>query len=1346
MQQHHFKFVIPQKFEDLLHPEDNPDIYFVNDELTALEIAQRLPQSDDKIRFDPFNIIDEFHVFYSVLKNFNELDSNIIDTSWVAIYKATDYLKEQLREKYITLNESFNSQSIRDPNHSQRSLNVSQVSQNRSSQQQANLFESLEEKIKFSNSLKMLTYLSCTFIQQFEDAMASQNHRQNFNETYSETPGPKRKKKRNQDNDASGVSFKSYDRYNVRVVKSLTQLISMPLNKFSESPTEARELVGTIMRACYKMIENSAINGLQKNKDLLDLNFSIIGCGIEKYNQSLTFCLKFIQLLQYREQLAPLLADLVEFIVVRHNQRLLIGEILREIDRIDIKELSRDSSCPRAVSTFLINLSEKCAKDFIPSLNHIFDYLEQDSYIMRNASLSVMANLIINVLHEKEEDKTLRDEILDALMLHIRDITGYTRAKALTVWCTLCENQCIPITYISRVTIAAVGRLKDKSCFVRKSAVRFIISILSRNAFGCKRLPLNVFVEKYKEAKEKLDQLLEEERVKLADDIENRPVENGAKEDTMEEDDAESSQNTLVSDATEVTQAATPMNKMKDLTISEDSQVVGQQRVVTYLQDAISFTMQIHKAIPLTTDMLTSKNVTDIQEAIDFFVHCYEFGIDEALVGFKKMISLINVQEKSVQDTVASAYKRIFFESARYEGKSNRDSLVVTNFINFIRETTIGEFISLESLVGQFKKNGDITKEMEQELFARFTRIKPGIKIEESVAAIQMIGMLAAHQPDIINHNLSLCVKYGLSSNEAGCLESQLARETCIAIRKSLPRKIEDKKRSLRLAKDDELFVRLQCLIVDSFPNVASEHWFSLSDEAMRIIFDLAENPEQISESLYQQLAERLLRNCVPSTASLITQETNRNESPELVFQPSALCNGTAAINTGISSQQPTSELVNPLLLARFIHFLGSVALNLAVFLELHVLLELKIRSASSNDQSSVNNISAHNLSISNRRRSRRYGANKSMEDANLEEEIGLAGAEGEDAELEFIASICDEEIVCGKNLIAKVSKVITEVVIDPFRYPNLEIKLASALALAKFMMVSAKYCNDHLRLLFTILEKSKHSEIKINLLIAISDLCIRFPNQLDGWNGKIFDCLQDPEVRVRRVALKILSRLVLCDILKAKDQISTMANLIVDDDEQIASYSRHFFLELSKKLNAIYNVLPDIISRLSDSKTGISEENFRIVMRFMFDLIDKSAHIDRLVDKLCGRFMDTDDERHWSDLAFCLSLLKYSDKSMVKLYDKFDCYKDKLCIDSVKDSICLAVANYRKTPHLKNDMKQLLDEFEAKLQKQAGDQAESTPPASVEMADETQNTSSQVADSQVEDPQEADSQVTESA
>lgn len=1350
------RFVIPQKLEDLLHAHDDPNVYYVNDELTAREISLKLPECEAHLNEDPTALCQDFEVFFSVLKNFTALEPRVVDRTWALAYKATLTFQESLKDLFKSVQAAYSQRdtsrllddsALNDSQRQQDDMNMSQ------SQRQA-LFESPHEKQATCNTLKMLVFTTCTFIEQFEELETSKNNRRAFNDSFSEqeSTGKRVKKNKTSQQDKS----KEYERYKERAVGSLLRLMSLPLHRLFDSNTGVHDVVGLIMRTSYKLLENSAINGITKNAELLDHTFNSLGCGIEKYNQSLSFCLKIIQLLQHKEQLATLLANLVVHIVTRNNQRLLIGEILREIERIDIRELTRDSSCPRAISTFLLELSEKCPKEFTPSLSHVLDFLEQDSYLMRNAALSIIGNIVlISLSHDDldENQKQLRDELLECLFMHVQDITSYTRSKAISVWCMLSEKNAIPLRRLDKVTGRIVQRLQDKSCFVRKSAVRYLISVLQNNPFA-QRLPLHTFKQKYNEEKETLKKLIEEEeqrnQVEAMSNEAQPPQESESDKTVIEDEDGEGNSDTEVENDSQRTENnSQAANKTKDaldktlddVTPSQDP-IVIKRRQVRYLLDSILFTEHIHKSIPIICELLYSKSITDIQEAVDFFVCCHNFGIDEALVGFKKMILLINSPEKSIKETVTNAYKKIFFESSRYEGhnQTEKNNLTVLNFINFLEHASIGEMVSLEVLMGNFLASNDFTKGMQQELWARFTMKKQDTTLSQCVASIQLLGMLARSEPNIINDNSDLCVKHGLATNGWAQpeLDSRFIRETCIALQKSLPKKlsIEDKTAYLkRLSRSEPLFTRLSDILVDSLHNINCTHWYSMCDEAIKVIFKMSENPEIICEKIYCRMVDELL-NHAQNTTTVFTQPTingtgGRIESPDLVETPNdsrgspntSNSSGNdsndsrqkrARVETRTTSQNSAGterteplndnsqapDRVNSIYLARFLHFIGSIALNLTVHLELNVFIELKQRNGLREEKENHRNL--HNVSISSRRRSRRFGRpslSASMTEMNLEEEIGLGGANAlEDAEMEFLEAMCDDELVVGDNLLGKMSKVINIVSRDPSRYSSLELRLAATLCLAKYMMVSEKFCSEHLRLLFTILEKSKESEIKINLVIAVSDLCIRFPNLLDPWTSHLFDCLQNADVRVRKASLKVLSRLILSDMIKVKGQISNIANLMVDDDEDLSSCSRYFFSELSKKLNAIYNVLPDIISRLSDPKLGVTEENFRIVMKFLFELIDKDRHIDKLMEKLCKRFSDTIIERQWCDLAFCLSLLKYSDKTIGKLSDNFNFYKDKLCIESVNESIMSIIVNFRKTPNIKVETKQLLDDFEAKI------------------------------------------------
>ena len=126
---------------------------------------------------------------------------------------------------------------------------------------------------------------------------------------------------------------------------------------------------------------------------------------------------------------------------------------------------------------------------------------------------------------------------------------------------------------------------------------------------------------------------------------------------------------------------------------------------------------------------------------------------------------------------------------------------------------------------------------------------------------------------------------------------------------------------------------------------------------------------------------------------------------------------------------------------------------------------------------------------------------------------------------------------------------------------------------------------------------------------------------------------LHDESVSVRSNTLTVLTHLILNDMIKVKGQISDMACCIVDSVDKIAGLAKLFFAELSKKGNTLYNVMPDIVSRLSDPEKGVEEEPFRTIMKYIFGLIEKDKLLESLVsyDKFKIQYLDT------SYLSLCL-------------------------------------------------------------------------------------------------------------
>jgi condensin complex subunit 1 len=163
-----------------------------------------------------------------------------------------------------------------------------------------------------------------------------------------------------------------------------------------------------------------------------------------------------------------------------------------------------------------------------------------------------------------------------------------------------------------------------------------------------------------------------------------------------------------------------------------------------------------------------------------------------------------------------------------------------------------------------------------------------------------------------------------------------------------------------------------------------------------------------------------------------------------------------------------------------------------------------------------------------------------------------------------------------------------------------------AVLTLCKFMCVSSEYCESHLQLLLTVLERSQNALIRSNVIIALGDMATCFNNLIDQNISYLYNRLNDEDSRVKKNALMVLTHLILNGMVKVKGQIAEMCKCLEDEDVRISDLAKLFFTELASKDNAVYNNLPDIISNLSSLESGVSEHHFKNIMRFLFSFVEK--------------------------------------------------------------------------------------------------------------------------------------------
>lgn len=154
--------------------------------------------------------------------------------------------------------------------------------------------------------------------------------------------------------------------------------------------------------------------------------------------------------------------------------------------------------------------------------------------------------------------------------------------------------------------------------------------------------------------------------------------------------------------------------------------------------------------------------------------------------------------------------------------------------------------------------------------------------------------------------------------------------------------------------------------------------------------------------------------------------------------------------------------------------------------------------------------------------------------------------------------------------------------------------------------------------------------------------MAVSFSNIIDENSNELYKGLSDGDLVVKKNTLMVLTHLILNGMIKVKGQLGEMAKCVEDEEPRIADLAKLFFTELSTKDNAIYNNLPDgmsrftlniikvlhiiilVISHLSTGDHAVEEEIFKSTMRYIFSFIEKaSPHffpLSRFIKLLTGK------------------------------------------------------------------------------------------------------------------------------
>eukprot|EP00514_Thraustochytrium_sp_LLF1b_P011965 CAMPEP_0184551660 /NCGR_PEP_ID=MMETSP0199_2-20130426/26089_1 /TAXON_ID=1112570 /ORGANISM="Thraustochytrium sp., Strain LLF1b" /LENGTH=1348 /DNA_ID=CAMNT_0026946923 /DNA_START=146 /DNA_END=4192 /DNA_ORIENTATION=+ len=1040
------------------------------------------------------------------------------------------------------------------------------------------------------------------------------------------------------------------------------------------------------------VLENSKLVNASDSKDLLE---ALICIPVNHFHETISHLVSasFAHSLRKHDSMPDFITNVLQRLVTEYNDIKLAREVILEIGRIDTQEAARESTGVKLLGTFIENLAKELPALVLSSLSVLVPHLSAQAYQLRCSIVKALGHLVAHLKSADEADanesqgeddnrnssksdtKATRDNLLDLIGERSQDTSSYVRSSALASIHELVSTSCLPLSHIHIACDISCERLLDKSSIVRKQAISCLAALLENNPYSASLNPA-FFRERITETAEKLKQV-PKVSPKDATDSEQpqsptqstKHSEEGEEESTPEEEENAKSP---VSDDNKQDE------EDEEATRTVDPAVLAE---FEYYKGALGFTSRMEHACEQAEQLVCSTSVTDVLESMRFLSAAFRFKLPAALGSIRKLLVLVWDDRESgrVKKELLETFELIFVSEPIQVGRSIKrklyaDEEVADNLIGLVLDATLSELTCLEAIIGELVANDGVLGRvvLPMVVIEKIWDVACSSKDESCSAqriraAMCLVAMTATSPRTLFERRPSYVTK--LQTSVLGTTDDfGLARYGLMA----LGRVLERTPASLEQAEEIE---RIVAKLICCEPDLLAKHqenllqWYPTTEQGLEVLVQTSARPDLACAALIRKTHKMVFAEELPLEADL----------------------------------------------ARLLFLVGHVAVKLLVYSDV---LGSKVKK---------------------QRRGKEEALERKRSKAEVEELTMLGANEdaGDDFEESVLRRISEQELVGEDSLLGSYVPLLSAIIerglmsdketlsspgseytenqssseeshVVP---PSRELMESAALALCKMCCISNSLCERYLRLLLTVLRDSQDPNVRSNIMIALGDLAVRFPNTIEPFTSQVYRRLRDPDVGVRKTSLMCLSHLILNDMLKVRGEISEILVCVEDEESlRIRDLACLFFHEMSRKgTHPIYNLLVDTVGKLSRDPT-VDESKFKKLAKFLMQFIVLDKHVVSITEKLCQRIfagtgLTTGAEEVESvaavkeikmcrDMAYCLSELKLSDRALAKLVDdaQFKLYKPVLADEAVHECFISILKKARQFS--KPETKQLLDDW----------------------------------------------------
>ncbi|KAI8101453.1 hypothetical protein M9435_001559 [Picochlorum sp. BPE23] len=971
----------------------------------------------------------------------------------------------------------------------------------------------------------------------------------------------------------------------------------------------------------------------------------ILGLTGLRYQQLDAVSAAMVDLLNQYEHTPAMVAEMLRYSVSEWDDGRLAAAVIQEVASIDAVEYERQQNATgekagvRSVAAFVDELAKRLPKLMVTQMSLLLPHLGGKAWTLRSGIITAIGHLLARAF-ETSDGKEEQDAVIARLRTkqHLLDI--------------LCERTRDQSSYTRKAVLQTWQYLAENRAIplghwqvvtsIATGRLEDKSSLVRKEAMrlmGCLMLhnPFGPSLPLDKfVASLDIHSAMLEQVMPQVD----MPAAQENGEATVKSEPVDHDSSEPVETERRVSMGAVTVKTPAE--VGWDGTVEELQALVASLELAAEFSRSLTASMPSLVNLLASSTVSDVQDSIALLLTCKQFEIVGAPEAIRKMLALIFSREQNIKDKVVEALDQLYLSG--WAGHTYTSAQAAKNLVELACGATLGELGSLEEAIKCFAEKGLITSVTVHELWELANQHSRDMHVpEHRLDALKHVrGTMA-----VLSMAVGVIPETMASSRVHGLLQivfercrgdALTTRHACVALGR-IENFADESYNSVR----EDVYTALVRVVISS--EIPDAVWYTVTEASLRALYSLHPKPEDVSCAMIHTLAEQAFAG------------RDQDDNP------------------------PPSYLTS-----KVFFLIGEISLRHLVLIEKSA---KYVRRARLDAERKAAEASGN-------------PSKRNAEEEDINAELGVGGVAA-DAELDNMKDAAERQIVQFSNSIIK---PFAKMVINTCRHPSFHtaeptLKSSALLALTKLMVVDVKICESNLQLLFTLLQnRVVEPKIRSNLVIALGDLALRFPNALEPWTEHVYRPLGDPDTGVRKTAMMVLTHLILNDMMKVKGHIAKMAACLEDSDERVAALASLFFHELAKKeykgTSPIYNLLPDMLSVLSRD-TSLTNAQFQSVMQQLLVHIKKDKHGDALVEKLCQRFASTEDALQWRNIAFCISQLPTSDKGVKKLIEGHSAYKNALEDDETAQIMLAIVAKVKKSAS-KPESKELADDFESKV------------------------------------------------